>query len=120
MTTTADTAHTPGAHHDPHDAPGDAPDSLSTHKTTGYYVTVAVILAVITAIETSTYWVDFGSLFMPTLLILMTIKFFMVVMLFMHLKFDNKTFWFLFLAGLGLAVMVYVGMLLSFEFFTSS
>jgi cytochrome c oxidase subunit IV len=120
MTTTADSTHTPDAHHDPHDAAGNAPDSLSSHKTTGYYVIVALILAVITAIETSTYWINFGPLFMPTLLILMTIKFFMVVMLFMHLKFDNKAFWYLFLAGLGLAVVVYVGMLLSFEFFTPS
>ena len=118
MTTTADI---PESHHaDPHDAPGDAPDSLSTHKPASYYLIVAVILAAITAIETTTYWVDFGPLFMPVLLTLMTIKFFMVVMLFMHLKFDNKAFWYLFLAGLGLAVFVYLGMLLTFEFFSPS
>ena len=29
---------------------------------------------------------------MPVLLILMTIKFFMIVSLFMHLKYDNKLF----------------------------
>jgi cytochrome c oxidase subunit 4 len=107
----------PTLHADPHDAPDDAPDSLTTHKTTRYYVVVALILAVITALETSTYWWDYGKVFMPLLLILMTIKFFMVVMLFMHLKFDSKVFWWLFLAGLGLAVGVYLGVLLSFEFF---
>ncbi len=105
-------------HADPHDEPSDAPDSLKTHKSNRYYIVVAVILAAITALETSTYWINYGRLFMPLLLSMMTIKFFMVVMVFMHLKFDNKAFWYLFLSGLGLAVGVYVTMLLSFEFFT--
>jgi cytochrome c oxidase subunit IV len=105
-------------HTDSHDLPGDAPDSMATHKPTSYYVTVALILAAITAVETATYWIDFGPLFLPVLLSLMTVKFFMVVMLFMHLKFDNKVFWYLFLTGLGLAVMVYVGALLTLEFFS--
>src|SRR5688500_8224492 len=87
------------------------------HKTTGYYVTVALILAFLTALETSTYWVDFGWLFMPALLIMMTIKFFMVVMLFMHLKFDNRLFGVMFYSGLGLAVFVYVAALMTFNFF---
>jgi cytochrome c oxidase subunit IV len=107
-------------HHDPHDLAGDAPDTMTTHKPNSYYIVVAVILAVITAVETSTYWIDFGVLFLPVLLILMTVKFFMVVMLFMHLKFDSKVFWCLFLVGLGLAVMVYVGALLTLEFFSLS
>jgi cytochrome c oxidase subunit IV len=88
------------------------------HKPTSYYVTVALILAGLTALETSTYWVDFGPLFMPALLIMMTIKFFMVVLLFMHLKFDNRLFGLLFYAGLALALGVYIVALLTFEFFT--
>ena len=101
------------------------PDALVTtavhaeHKSTAYYVTVALILAGLTALETSTYWVDFGPLFMPALLIMMTIKFFMVVLLFMHLKFDNRLFGVLFYAGLGLAVFVYLIALLTFNFFGS-
>ena len=87
------------------------------HKSTGYYVVVALILAGLTALETSTYWVDFGPLFMPALLTMMTIKFFMVVLLFMHLKFDNRLFGVLFYAGLGLAVFVYCIALLTFNFF---
>jgi cytochrome c oxidase subunit 4 len=89
------------------------------HKSTGYYVVVALILAGLTALETSTYWVDFGPLFMPALLIMMTIKFFMVVLLFMHLKFDNRLFSVLFYAGLFLAVFVYVVALATFRFFGS-
>jgi cytochrome c oxidase subunit 4 len=106
MSTTVDPTHA----HDP-----EAPDHGHSH--TAYYVKVAAFLAVITAVETSTYWVDFGPLFMPVLLILMAVKFFMVVLVFMHLKDDAKVFSWLFYAGLGLAVGVYVAALLTFEFF---
>ena len=81
------------------------------------YINIAVILAVITALEVSTYYVDFGPLFLPALLIMMSVKFFMVVSYFMHLKFDNKLFSWLFYTGLFLAVGVYVAALGTFHFF---
>ncbi len=90
------------------------------HKSTGFYVIVALILAVMTALETSTYWLDFGAFFMPVLLIMMVAKFFTVVSLFMHLKYDNKLFAFLFYSGLGLALMVYIGALATFKLFTGN
>lgn len=102
--------------HDDHAAHADA---HADHKSDGYYIVVALILAAITALETSTYWVDFGPLFMPALLIMMTIKFIMVVSLFMHLKFDNKIFSYLFYSGLVLAIGVYVAALATFRFFGS-
>ena len=74
------------------------------------YIVIALILAALTAIEVSTYYVDFGPFFMPTLLILMVIKFVTVVSYFMHLKFDNKIFSYLFYA-------VYCGFLATFKFF---
>lgn len=89
-----------------HDHPGDL-----------LYIQVAIILAVFTAVEVLTYFVDFGVLQTPTLLILMVIKFAMVVMFFMHLKFDNKLFSWVFVAGLVLAGGVYAATLLAFEFF---
>ena len=94
-------------------------DGHAEHKSDGYYVVVALILAAITALETSTYWIDFGAVFMPLLLILMTIKFVMVVSLFMHLKFDHKLFSYLFYSGLLLAVFVYLAALATFRFFGS-
>ena len=81
------------------------------------YIRIAVILAAITGLEFSTYYVDFGVLFLPALLIMMVIKFVMVVSYFMHLKFDNKMFSFLFYAGLLLAVGVYAAFLATFKFF---
>lgn len=81
------------------------------------YIRIAIILAAITALEVSTYYVDFGALFLPALLIMMVIKFVMVVSYFMHLKFDNKIFSFLFYAGLILAIGVYAAFLATFKFF---
>ena len=81
------------------------------------YIKIAVILALITALEVSTYYVDFGPLFMPALLIMMVVKFVMVVSYFMHLKFDSKVCSFLFYTGLGLALFVYITALATFKFF---
>ena len=81
------------------------------------YIKIAIILALITALEVSTYYVDFGPLFMPSLLIMMVVKFVMVVSYFMHLKFDSKIFSFLFYTGLGLALFVYITALATFKFF---
>jgi cytochrome c oxidase subunit 4 len=83
------------------------------------YIKIAIILAAITALEVSTYYVDFGPLFMPSLMIMMVVKFVMVVSYFMHLKFDSKIFTFLFYTGLGLALFVYITALATFKFFIS-
>jgi len=83
------------------------------------YVKVALILAALTALEVATYFVDFGPFFMPVLLVLMCVKFFIVVSYFMHLKFDNKIFSFMFYAGLFLAIGVYAAALATFKFFTA-
>ncbi|NBR76150.1 MAG: hypothetical protein EBT73_02155 [Actinobacteria bacterium] len=56
-------------------------------------------------------------LFLPALLIMMAVKFVIVVSYFMHLKFDNKLFSWMFYAGLFLAVGVYVAALGTFHFF---
>jgi cytochrome c oxidase subunit 4 len=81
------------------------------------YIKIALILAAITALEVATYYVDFGPFFMPSLIIMMVVKFVVVVSYFMHLKFDNKMFSFLFYTGLGLALFVYVTALATFKFF---
>lgn len=85
------------------------------------YVKIALFLAIVTAIEVAlSYMVDdLGALFLPLLLGLMALKFMMVVLYFMHLKFDNRIFGLLFYLGLGLAVSVYVAALFTFKFFSS-
>ena len=80
------------------------------------YIVIALILAAITAAEVSISYIDVGPVFLPALLIMMAVKFFIVVSYFMHLKFDNKIFSYMFYLGLGLAVFVYIGALTTFHF----
>ena len=88
------------------------------HPADKKYVVVALILGLFTAIEVLTYFVDFGDAAIPTLLVLMAIKFLMVVLYFMHLRFDSPVFMRLFFCGLILAVSVYCIMLAAFQFGT--
>jgi cytochrome c oxidase subunit IV len=83
------------------------------------YIIIAAILAAITALEITLSYVDVGPIYLPALLILMAVKFLTVVSYFMHLKFDNKIFSFLFYLGLVLAVLVYCAALSTFHFFGS-
>ena len=89
----------------------------SVHKPTSFYVKVAVALAIITAVEVGLYYLDIGKLFLPALLVLMVVKFVTVVSLFMHLRFDNRLFSWLFYSGLFLAVSVYFTALMTFRVF---
>ena len=104
----ATTEHAPDAHH-AHD------EHIPSDR---YFIKIAIILAVVTALETSTFWwpKSLSTVSVVVLLILMTIKFFMIVMIFMHLKFDNKIFSYLFYTGLILAILVYIAFLACFHF----
>ena len=84
-----------------------------------YFIRIAIILAIVTALETSTYWWpdSMAKAVVPALLIMMSIKFVMIVSVFMHLKFDSKIFSMMFYTGLGLAVFVYMVFLFTFQFF---
>ena len=107
---TTDTSHESSHETDSHD---------SSHGLTDLgYVQVAVALAIITGLEVFASYSDWlGGAFLPILLVLMTVKFFSVVLFFMHLRFDSKIFSALFYAGLFLAVGVYVVALFTFHFF---
>jgi|GEM_PF-739217 len=98
-----------------HTAPAD--DHVAHHPKDTLYLKVAVVLAVLTALETSTYWVDLGAAHTPVLLVMMVIKFVLVLLYFMHLKFDSKVCGAMFYAGMALTLMVYLGTLLTFRVF---
>ena len=118
MTATDNTAHTADADVS-HAGHGDHA-AAHEHKPNSFYIKVALALAIVTAVEVGLYYLDLGKLYLPVLLILMIIKFVTVVSLFMHLKFDNKIFSWLFYSGLGLAVFVYIAALMTFRFFDGS
>jgi cytochrome c oxidase subunit IV len=85
------------------------------HATTGTYLRVAAILVMITLIEVGVFYVPaFQGLLVPVLLILSAVKFALVVMFYMHLKFDNKFFTFLFGGPLLLGFLVVVSLLFIF------
>jgi cytochrome c oxidase subunit 4 len=94
-------------------------DEAHHHPSDWAYVKIAVILATITALEVSTYFssvLDWGDALIPMLLIMMVVKFYLVVMWFMHLKFDTPIFKTLFAGGLLLAAVIYIATLAAFEF----
>ena len=84
-----------------------------------FYVKIALALAAMTGLEVSTYFADFGGFQLPVLLILMAVKFVMVVLFFMHLRFDSPIFGRLFWTGLILALLVYVSALTTFHFWAA-
>jgi cytochrome c oxidase subunit IV len=84
------------------------------------YIKVAVALVLITGLEiAASYSSWLGKAVVWLLLIMMAIKFFTVVLYFMHVKFDAKIFGRLFYAGLFLAIGVYVAALCTFHYFAN-
>ena len=85
------------------------------------YVKIAVILSVITAVEVAIYNIrnQLGELFVPVLLVLSATKFGLVVLWFMHLKFDSTLFSAIFLGGLMLAGAILIALLFLFLAFSS-
>ena len=85
------------------------------HATTGTYLRIAAVLVMITLLEVGVFYVPaFQSALVPVLLVLSAIKFALVVMFYMHLKFDNRFFAFLFGGPLLLAMAVIVSLLFIF------
>lgn len=92
------------------------------------YWLIALFLGVITLLEVTTYWPledawaeGFGlgvDLLVPSLLLMMAIKFWTVTWFFMHLRFDSRLLTWVFYFGLVLAVVVYIATLATFEFFS--
>lgn len=112
MSTDIDTAAT---HADPHAADGGSHDEH--HVSDKHYVFIAIFLAVLTALEVAATEIGLGSLLVPLLLVMMTVKFFTVVLYFMHLKQDSKVFSAMFYLGLAFAVTLYSVVLATFHFF---
>jgi cytochrome c oxidase subunit 4 len=79
------------------------------HPAPAEYVKVAAILAVVTLIEVGAYYVTGlpDGILSLSLLVMMVIKFAMVGLWFMHLRFDSRLFRRLFVTGIILALAVY-------------
>ena len=90
--------------------------SERAHPTPFKYVAIALILSVITAVEVAIVYQDFlKDVFAPLLVILSAAKFALVVMFYMHLRFDSRLFSAMFVTGLLLATAVLITLLALFR-----
>jgi cytochrome c oxidase subunit IV len=78
------------------------------HPDSSQYIAVGIILAVFTAIEVA---ISFSSaptnIAIPALIVLTVLKFALVVLWFMHLRFDSGWFRRMFVFGLIVALAIY-------------
>ena len=104
------------------DAPADTglPSEDIHHPGPRQYVMVALVLAVLTAIEVALFYMEFVPRPVATgaLIVLMILKFAIVALWFMHLRFDSRVFRRLFITGIILAITVFMIVLLTFGVFT--
>jgi cytochrome c oxidase subunit 4 len=92
------------------------------HASIGTYVRVAVILCIVTALEFTVIYIRrLTPILLPLLLVLSAGKFALVVMFYMHLRYDAKPLTFFFVSelllssGIALALMTLTGDFLVFK-----
>jgi cytochrome c oxidase subunit 4 len=82
------------------------------HATVGTYVTVAVILALITALEFGVIYIRrLAPIVVPLLLVMSAAKFALVALFFMHLRYDGRALSTLFVGPLIIALSLGVALL---------
>lgn len=111
----ADNAHAPthagatGVAHEDH--------AHGEHPGWSIYWKIALLLTFITAVEVSAYYIpawETSWIYVPSMLIMSTVKFVIVVMFYMHLKYDHKLFRSLFTGPLVIAAITLIGLLFLF------
>jgi cytochrome c oxidase subunit 4 len=107
---------------DPHDAPHASPAATAEHASVATYVKVAAILTVVTALEFASIYIRaLTPILVPLLVVLSAGKFALVVLFFMHLRYDSRALSALFVgplllaAGLALALTTLTGAFLVFK-----
>jgi cytochrome c oxidase subunit IV len=76
------------------------------------YLGIAVILTVITAIEVAVFYIPgLKPILVPALLSMSALKFAMVAMWYMHLKFDSKVFSYLFVVPMIVMALIVLALL---------
>jgi cytochrome c oxidase subunit 4 len=109
--------------HDPEQVEAEGlPTEDATHPSPRQYIQIAVVLAAVTLLEVLAYYMEQGSfgfsipraVLVLTLIILMAIKFVLVVLWYMHLRFDSPYYRRFFLTGLLLALSVFLAVMLMF------
>jgi cytochrome c oxidase subunit IV len=111
--------HTPREVPEELEPPDREAQELAHHPSIKQYVVVAIALAVATGFEVALYYLSLPRLLLILLLLFFAIiKFALVMLFFMHLRFDNPLFRRLFVTGLILALAVYTVVLVTFGIFS--
>jgi cytochrome c oxidase subunit 4 len=86
----------------------------SNHPSAKEYLRIGLVLAVLTALEVASSYrlVDHTGLMIAVLILLSLVKFSLVVMYFMHLKFDDRRYARFFVMGFALAFTLFLIVLL--------
>jgi caa(3)-type oxidase, subunit IV len=111
----ADVEHANVELQDPNDA---RHETHGGHPSVKEYIRIALILAVLTGLEVAATYTNIGSATLIALLLgLAAIKFILVVLYFMHLKFDDRRYARFFLMGLAGATTLFLVVLITFKVF---
>ena len=95
---------------EPHDAA-----HAGGHASRSTYLTIALILGIVTVLEVAIFYVPvLHNVIVPVLLTLSAIKFTLVVMFFMHLKYDRPILTVLFAGGLVVAAVIIISLMALF------
>ena len=101
-----------------HDAHGSHGAKAHAHPDGNQYLKVAIILTLITVVEVWAYYIPSlvaSPFFNPALLIMSAVKFAIVVLFYMHLKFDHKLFRALFTGPMIIAMCTITALLFLFR-----
>lgn len=104
--------------HDDEHADLAAMGEMHEHPTWSTYWKVAVILTLITAVEVWVYYIPSfvaTRAFVPVLLVMSALKFAIVVLFYMHLRYDHRLFRALFTGPLIVAMVTLVSLLFLFS-----
>jgi cytochrome c oxidase subunit 4 len=88
------------------------PSGVEPHADRTTYLVIAAILTIMTLLEVAAFYVPaFRPVLIPLLLALAAIKFTLVAMFYMHLKFDHRLFSAVFLLPLTIAIALVIALL---------
>jgi cytochrome c oxidase subunit IV len=91
---------------------------VTRHPSPKEYIRIALILAFITGLEVAIYYMDLShAILIPALFFFSLVKFVLVVMWFMHLRFDSRTYSRFFVMGVAGAVTLFLIVLMTFRVF---